>query len=73
MPVQGVTWRVVGSGPASRVILQKFQGGDTEAGSIVKATRRVYWPERVHSSKVGKPAPSGNPASARSCLASSGS
>ena len=45
VPVQGVTWRVVASGPAPRVTLEKFQGGDTEASSIVKGTRQVYWPE----------------------------
>jgi N-methylhydantoinase A len=45
VPVQGVTWRVVASGPASRVTLEKFQGGNTEASPVVKATRQVYWPE----------------------------
>jgi N-methylhydantoinase A len=44
VPVQGVTWRVVGSGPSPRVTLQKFQAGpDADAG--VKGTRPVYWPE----------------------------
>ena len=44
MPVQGVTWRVVRDGPAPRVTLE-IPGGDTEASSIVKGTRQVYWPE----------------------------
>jgi N-methylhydantoinase A len=46
VPVQGVTWRVVAIGPSPRVTLQKFPGSAADAGSAVKATRRVYWPER---------------------------
>jgi N-methylhydantoinase A/oxoprolinase/acetone carboxylase beta subunit len=46
VPVQGVTWRVVASGPAPRVALQKSSRGAGDARSAVKATRQVYWPER---------------------------
>jgi len=53
VPVQGVTWRVVASGPPPRVTLQKFQGGAGEPDAAVKATRRVYWPE--HGAYVESP------------------
>ena len=52
-PVQGVTWRVVASGPRPRVVLQKFQSGGGEPDAAVKATRHMYWPE--HRAYVESP------------------
>jgi N-methylhydantoinase A/oxoprolinase/acetone carboxylase beta subunit len=45
VPVQGVTWRVVASGPPPRVTLQKFPAGAPAPDAAVKASRDVYWPE----------------------------
>jgi N-methylhydantoinase A len=53
VPVQGVTWRVVASGPRPRVVLQKFQSGGGEPDAAVKATRQMYWPE--HRAYVESP------------------
>jgi N-methylhydantoinase A len=43
--VQGVTWRVVASGPAPGVNLQKFGTGAGDGRDAVKGSRPVYWPE----------------------------
>jgi N-methylhydantoinase A len=43
--VQGVTWRVVASGPAPGVNLQKFGTSDGDRRDAVTASRLVYWPE----------------------------
>jgi len=53
VPVQGVTWRVVASGPSPRVALQKLQASATAADTAVKTTRPVYWPE--HRAYVESP------------------